>query len=774
MSGALDPRRGGNPVGPSLSRLIARRHDLDLAGRALSESRFVTFTGPGGVGKTRLALELAYRVRDGFTDGVWLAQLADLGVGAESRDVESAVISALGVSDQSATNPHEKLLAFLGDRHLLLVIDNCEHVLPSIRALLPGILRAAPRLRVIATSREPLGITGEVLRPVLPLSVPDAATPAAQLVADGSVSLLTERARAVNPELEITDVNAEAVIELCRLLEGLPLAIELAAVKLRALTVEQVVQRFGHRLSALTAPEGASPSRHRSLRAMVEWSYELSSPAAQVLWRRLSVFPASFDLELAEAVCAFSELQPDDVVDLVEGLVGQSILLADRGTAGMRYRLLIPLRDFAAELADRANETSQLERRHRDAMVRRADETIEQWCGPRQDELILRMRLDHASNLAALQWSAATPGEAQAGLRLVARMRDHWLSGGLFAEGRMRTEALLAVAAEPSPARAECVWVAAWISLLQGDQEQAGRWLDELATLADALHDERLVTHLQQWRALLAMFAGDPHTAVRGFEVAVEGHRARGDLWLELTARYMLACALVLDGRAAEALGISTSTAALCEQCGDRTARAYALWSAGLAQWRLGRLDEAEQSARVVLRLARVLSDGLCVALTTDLLGWVAHDRGQADRAAALSAAADRVWRSLGTSLQAFGPQLSEFAARHAPPRPGRSWIDGSPAQGFHDLDDVIDLGLGLDRSVSRHARSANTQPLTKRELEVAALIEEGLSNREIAQHLVIAKRTADGHVERILAKLGFTSRAQVAAWMARQTNARL
>lgn len=733
----------------------------------------MTFIGPGGVGKTRLALELAYRARNGFPDGVWLAGLADLGIGAGAADVESAVISALGVSDQSASTPRERLLSFLHDRNLLVVIDNCEHVLPSVREVLPAMLREAPGLRVVATSREPLGIPGEVLRPVLPLSVPDPGTPAAQLVADGSVSLLLERAHATDPEFVLTDDNAGSVIELCRLLDGIPLAIELAAVKLRALTMEQVVRRFGHRLTALTAPAGTSGARHRSLRAIVEWSYELCSPAAQVLWRRLSVFPAGFDLELAEAVCAFGELQAEEVVDLVEALVGQSILLTDRTADGMRYRLPAPLREVAVELADGENETTELERRHHDALQRRAQEVLDSWCGPHQEALITRMRLDHAGYLAAIQWSASTPGEEQAGLRLLAGLRYHWLSGGLLAEGRMRIEALLAKATEPTVARADCVWITTWISLIQGDHEKARECLDELATLAVVLGEPRLGAHLHHWRALLALFTGDVSRAIRGFEIAVEEHRACGDHFLELTARYMLANALLYEGRTAEALELSTSTVALCEGYGDLSARAYALWTGGVAQWRLGQLDEAEHSARAVLRLQRALSDGICVALTTHLLACVAHDRRQPDRAAMLALAARRVWRSLGSSLEAFGPQLAEFIQRHTPAPQSSSAVDGVPASGpFADLHAVIALGLGIERALPK--AHGMTHELTKRELEVAALVENGLSNREIAQRLVIAKRTADGHVERILSKLGFTSRAQIAAWMARREKTQL
>jgi predicted ATPase/DNA-binding CsgD family transcriptional regulator len=770
MSSGLGPRRGGERVGPPLNRLVARRQDLDAALRTLSQSRLLTFTGPGGVGKTRLALEVAYRAREKFPEGAWLVRLADLSVGAEVAEVESAIVSALGISDQSATGLREKLLSFLPDRKLLLVLDNCEHVVAAVRTTLPVILREAPQIRVITTSREQLGVVGEALRPVLPLSVPEPGTPAEQLITDGSVSLLLERASAVDPDFDITDDNAVAVIELCRLLEGSPLAIELAAAKLRALTVEQVVERFSKRLTSLTASDARSAPRQRSLRSMVDWSYELCPKSAQVLWRRLSVFPATFDLELAEQVCAFGEFGPDDVMDAIDRLVAQSILLTDRSAAAMRYHLGAAVREVAAELADQAGETDELHRRHRDAMLRRAGQMLQQWCGPHQDTLILQMGLDHPSYVAAVQWSATTAGEEQTGLQLLAWLRYHWLSGGRLAEGRMRIESMLAAVPEASPARADCLWVVTWIASLQGDHEQAQRWLDELAVVAEQLDDGMLDAHVHHWRALLAMFAGDLAAAVHGFGLAVEGHRARGDHEMELTARYMLACALTLDGRAEEALAEARETAALCETYGERSARGYAEWAAAVAHWTLGHLDEAERSARQALTIRRTLTDGIAVGLTTELLAWIANDRKQFARARVLSRTAADVWRSMGTTIDAFGPQLSGFAVAHSPHQPEPSAIQRHGATPFHHVDEVIDFVLGVLDGAHRSARLPS-EPLTKRELEVAALIETGLSNREIAERLVISKRTADGHVERILAKLGFSSRAQVAAWMARRAS---
>jgi predicted ATPase/DNA-binding CsgD family transcriptional regulator len=761
-------RRRGQLVGPTMNRLVARRHDLDAAQQALSGSRLMTFTGQGGVGKTRLALEMAYRSRDRFPDGAWLVCLGDLSIGAEVAEMESTIVSALGISDQSVTSPREKLLSFLGTRKLLLVLDNCEHVLSSVRAIVPIMLHEAPHLRIIATSREPLGISGEGLRPVLPLSVPEPGTPAGQLIADGSVNLLVERACAIDPGFELNDDNAEAVVQLCRLLEGLPLAIELAAAKLRALTVEQVVERFGRRLTALTAAGTTSASRHRSLRSMVDWSYELCPKTARVLWRRLSVFSATFDLELAESVCAFGELHPDDVLDAIEQLVAQSILSTSRGAGTMRYRVPAAIREVAADLADQAGETTELQRRHRDAMLGRARQTVEQWCGPHQDVLIEQMSLDHAGYVAAIQWSITTPGEHQSALLLVASLRYHYLVGGRLAEGRMRTEAMLAAAGEPSPMRGECLWVASWIALLQGDHIRAEQLLIELSALADELDDAQLAVHVLHWGAMLAMFRGDLDSALRDFRAAVDGHRAHGNRYLEITARYMLACALATGGHAQRALHVSGETAALCEQYGERNARAYTDFAAGLAYWTLGQLDEAEQSAHRVLTTQRTMGDGIAIALVTMLCSWIAYDRNHLRRATDLSAAAGHVWRSLGTSLEAFGPDLSGFAKEHGPPESQPA--DSHVGRRFHKFDDVIDFVFGAGKS--RHgATREDGAPLSRREREVAELIESGLSNREIAKRLVIAKRTADGHVERILAKLGFSSRAQVAAWMARRAS---
>jgi ATP/maltotriose-dependent transcriptional regulator MalT len=330
----------------------------------------------------------------------------------------------------------------------------------------------------------------------------------------------------------------------------------------------------------------------------------------------------------------------------------------------------------------------------------------------------------------------------------------------------MRIEAMLREQTEPSIARTECLWLVIWIALLQGDHTSARSLLEELEHAAELPANSRSV-HVQHWRGLLTLFSGNPVEAIGYFRAAVDGHHTLGDdLFLELTARYMLATALLLSDRPEEALEVSTTTVEMSERCGDRSARVYAMWVMAVAQWRQGKLDEAESTGHAVLRLMSVLRDPICVALTTSLLAWVAFDQRRTRASGALLVAAGRVWRSLGTSLGAFGPQLLGWAERRMPGS-ASSVIEASSVRPLRDLDDVIDLALGVG---TVHVERRGVQgPLTKRELEVAALIEAGLSNREIAERLVVSKRTADGHVERILAKLGFTSRSQVAAWMSRQ-----
>ncbi|WP_188486548.1 ATP-binding protein [Williamsia phyllosphaerae] len=759
--------RLGTNTSPSLTRFIARRRDLASVAGALTGSRLLTLTGVGGVGKTRLALEFARRAHD-FPDGVWMVRLSDIETGAAPESVESALIAALDIPDMSATSPRGKLLLGLRAQTSLILLDNCEHLMPTLRVLIPEVLREAPGVKIIATSRESLGVAGETLHHVAPLDVPESGLTVPQLNANPSVALLLDRARAIDSSIELTEDNKSDFVTLCRLLDGIPLALELAAVKLRVLGIDQVVRRFGFHLTALEAPPGATTdSRHRSLRAMVDWSYRLCTPETQALWRRISVCTSDVDIELIESMAA-ADVEPPDLLGLVESLVSQSILLTERDGGEMRYRLPAPLRDYGLELAESSGEIATFTRDHREALSRRAEQAFHGWCSDRQRTLLRQMRMDHPGYVAAIEWSLTTPGEQAAGLRLVARLRWHWLSGGLLAEGRIRSDAALARVSEPGIDRAQCLFANVWIALIQGDPGASATYLADLSSVAERLADPRIAVDVVQGNAMLALFTGDISGAIEGFEQAAQRYASISERYMQLTAGYLLASAHVLTGDPRRALEASEQVIRLSEATGEGSARSYALWVRGLAQWQAGSLDDAQRSVDAALAIQAELLDSICTALCMHLLACIAFDRGDVDRADELSRVADRTWSALGTSLEAFGAPLADLLReriprQHTPDAPVVAAPVGASQQ--HPSEGLAQVMRTRARAVSS---SSITQILTKREAEVAALVTDGLSNRDIAARLTISKRTADGHVERILAKLDLTSRHQVAGWLAR------
>jgi predicted ATPase len=454
-----------NLARPALTSFVGRRRELAEARRRMAESRLVTVTGPGGVGKTRLALELAERVGKAFRDGVWVVELATVEEGAA---IASAVAAALAVADQSARPAGDKLLDHLHDRQLLLVLDNCEHLLAPVARLVADLLAAAPGLRVLATSREPLGLVGEQVYTLPPLTTPDPARkhPPAGIVQFEAVQLLIDRARANVPDFAVTAENVEAVVQLCTRLDGIPLAIELAATRLRTLSVSQVRDRLDRRFQLLTGGDRAALPRQQTLRALIDWSYELCSEPERLLWSRLAAFPGGFDLDAAEAVCGFGDLDREDVVDVLDRLVAKSLVVTERSGETVRYGQLMTIRQYAAERLAGTGELPQLKRRQRDHYRGRAVAMVELWCGPGQADALRAMHRDHANLISVLEWSASTRGEERAGAELAALLRYHWIAGGHLADGRHWLQQLLARLGTPSPERGTALWVAAWVALI--------------------------------------------------------------------------------------------------------------------------------------------------------------------------------------------------------------------------------------------------------------------------------------------------------------------
>ncbi|MDR7159809.1 LuxR C-terminal-related transcriptional regulator [Arthrobacter sp. BE255] len=791
--------------GHNLTSFIGRRRELAEARELMSRSRLLTLAGPGGVGKTRLAAELSSRTRKAFRDGVWTVELAALD---DNALVGSQIAAALRLPDQSNRSPIERISDYVEERQLLLVLDNCEHLLDAVSALAATLLDFAPELRVIATSREPLGILGEQVYQVPPLSAPAVLDGhAGAIEAFESVRLLVDRAKSVDARFEITDGNRLAVAQLCQMLDGIPLAIELAAARLRSVSVVQLVERLDRRFDILTGGNRAAIPRQKTLRALIDWSYELCTQDEQLLWARLAVFPAGFDVKAVEEVCGFGQINKRDILDLLDHLVAKSLVVAENdidgpisGDQGRRYRQLMTFREYGAELLESIGESPELRRRQRDHYLGEASQTVALWCGPEQANRLAAARRDHTNILSALEWSATTPGEELAGMNLAALLRYHWIAGGNLSDGRRWLDRMLGLDMHRTPERGTALWVAAWVSLLQGDREPAQQYLTECRSIADDLDDQVLAGHVDHWEALSEVFKGRLEHAIELFGRAAAVHRRDENLASELTALFLLAWTQMYAGQMEEALATCRQVLAESGKQGERWSQAYGHAVMGLCQWHLGQLDEARQSQIAALEIQRDFHDGLCVALTIEQMSWTAASNGRYESAAILFQAAQSVWKGIGTTISAFGPLETDFEQTAAQLRNELgdarylSIIDGRPAL---SIDQAVELALksahaayvsprtatpaGHKNSAAhRTAKSVLVDPytqyggprLTEREAQVAALVAQGRSNKEIAAELVLSHRTIGRHIERILAKLGFTSRTQIASWVASRTKA--
>ena len=447
-----------------LSGLVGRRSELAAIRAALGDSRLVTLCGPGGIGKTRLAVGAAWGARRVFPDGVWLVELASL---RDPALLAPEVARGLGLLDQSAGWAVATLSEHLADRQVLLVLDNCEHLLDACAVLAEAILRACPGVRILATSRQVLGVTGEVMLAVPPLSVPDGRVrqPPEQLMQSEAVRLFAERGAAVLPGFAIDAANGQAVADLCVRLEGIPLAIELAAVRLRALSPEQILARLGDRFRLLSAGDPAEP-RHRTLQDTLTWSYDLLSPHEQAMWQRASVFAGSFDLDAAESVCAGDGVATGAILDLVDQLVAKSILRRHPGGDPARYRMLDTVRDYGQQRLREAGQAQAVGLRHQDFYARLAGRPDA--LGPRQLAWIDALNADHENLRAALEFGLSQAARAEAGLAMACDLWLYWETRGHLTEGRRHMDALLAQVRNPCALRTRGLWTAGYLALVQG------------------------------------------------------------------------------------------------------------------------------------------------------------------------------------------------------------------------------------------------------------------------------------------------------------------
>lgn len=645
-------RNSGN-LPAEISSFVGRRAELDRLSALLRRSRLVTVTGIGGVGKTRTALRAAEEAGAHFPHGTWLVDLSGL------RDPDllpHTVAHTLGLGDQSTRRQLEVLAAHLAERSLLLVLDTCEHLLDACALLAETLLPAAPGLRILATSRRPLGLPGEQVLVVEPLSVPPEeadGTPCPgpeALLEHDAVALFADRARAADPAFSLTGDTPAAVARLCRRLDGIPLAVELAAVWLRTLTVQELADRLNRRFSLLAGGDRGL-ARHETLRAAIGWSHELLTPPERLLWARLSVFPHDFDAVSAVRVCADGQLSASWIPGLLESLVETSILLREEGGAfddGPRYRLPGPIREYGAGWLAELGEHERLRRRHRDRFLELARRYEAEWHGPLEVVWCRRMRRELPSVRAALDFCLERPGELAAGLELYSCLFLFWLPCGHIREGRLYAERLLAAGPAPGPALTKALWVVARLAAVQGDTDAAAVHREECRRHAERQEDVSALAMVDYTGATVSMVRGEFERSLRLLESAAVRYARNGEYRNLTMTHFLRALVLVLNDELDAAVEASERCRMSALRHLDGWGLSFADYVRSLAELRRGAAAAAAGYARASLRAKTALGDSVGCALAVDVLALAAALGGDAERAARLLGLGQMVWRTFG------------------------------------------------------------------------------------------------------------------------------
>jgi predicted ATPase/DNA-binding CsgD family transcriptional regulator len=766
---------GGSNLPAEVTSFVGRSRELADVKRALSKSRLVTLTGVGGVGKTRVAERVARDRRRAYPHGVWLFELGEL---TDPASLPQTVLTELSVGGQPSGDALGVLIDSLRSRQLLLVLDNCEHLLDEVAALLTALLRSCPGLQILATSRAPLRVVGEAVLPVPPMAAPelDRIGGVAGLSRYDAVALFTERAAAAVPDFALTEDNCRAVAAVCYRLDGLPLAIELAAGRLRSLSPAQILSKLDDRYALLTGGERGRPDRQQTLRASIEWSYHLCTPQEQRLWARLCVFAGSFELDAVEAVCGGDFA--GEMVDLVSGLVDKSIVVRhERGTV-VQYRLLESIREFGLERLSEAGDGPALRMRHLQWYAALIHTAKAEWISARQVYWLARLAAESANIRSALDFCLNEHGDADAVMEiLVGLPQGYWWAHGRLGEGRHWLDEALARSSGVTVLRVRALLRNAVLAMVGGELAAGGQLLDEARGLIPQVSDPMVLAQLHYVAARSARLAGDLPRALSELEQALAMPVSRTDLDFYLEILNTLAFVASMAGQHEQSTACYEEISQLTAPLGECLHRASALIALGLDAWRMGDPVHAVELQRSGLEVKLGLDDqlgtalGLDTALCLEALAWGVGALGQHKRAAHILGTAEVLWESTGGSIATLFPDLvgdhdkSVAAARAAL---GDQAYEAAFRQGrqmplAQALDDAEHTRRST-RSGQLHAGGAGS--LTSREKEIAGLLAKGLSNKAIAKSLVIGQRTAETHVGRVLVKLGLTSRSQVAAWV--------
>src|SRR2546426_2922904 len=758
------PRQRVGNLPAEATSFVGRRRELGEIRKKLATARLVSLVGPGGVGKTRLGLRIASDLARGFADGAWLVELAEVRDGAL---VTNAVLAALDLRDQAGRKPMQILLSDLQDRQLLLLLDNCEHLLGAVAPLVTEMLGAAPRLTMITTSREPLQVPGEHVIAIPPLLVPggNGAEPLAHLRQNEAVMLFSERAGAASGTFELTGSNQAAVVALCRRLDGLPLAIELAAVRTRVLSVGQILDRLTDRFALLTSGSRAALPRHQTLRTTIDWSYDLLTPAEQVLFRRLCVFAARFSLEDVESVCTSNEVPVSGALDVLSALVDKSLVIKEDVRGLACYRLHETMREYAQIKLREAEEEDLLEERcleyYRTLCLRSADQAryrLLEWLPWAELEI---------DNIRAVLQQCLARRDFVRGLDIAASMKYYWITHGTTESVRWLDQ-LLALGEASSVTQVRAYYLRGWLSMLQGDTAAARPWIARAIATARETGLPALLSESLSMGATVENGDGQPDAARRSLSEAEAITRGLDDFPATIELLQSRAIHAIFEGDLATVKAASLEGVRLSREAGDLYQLEAMLRNLGMVGAMAGDIHGARSGFVAALQVARQFDNRLAQYYGLAELGWHAANTGQARAAAQLLGAAEALATQTGADMMGPSVPLLAEAKESAMRALGSAMFEAEFTAGKRmSRDAALRLALGESNQVDVATERIETGPLARREIEVARLVAQGLSNKQIGARLLVSEATVATHIRGIMNKLGFNSRAQIASWMA-------